>query len=379
MRRAWGEPPWRLPSLPALAPACRAGGTGRPPPAATAEAIIIGAGLTGLAAAYHLARRGLAPLVLEAAAIGDGASRRTGGIVLDGTARGGLEGSTGALDELARLVALERIDCGLQLGGCWELEHRAPGSAKPPLWTDNGVELAVRASVPGGTVDPAALLGGLALAAHRAGARLYEHTAVKKLDLAPKPQLELAGTVIRPRLVIVALNAWMASMLPGVRPVTSAFTFACATEPLAPAVLETVGLAAGTPFYTIDLPYLWGRPLADGRVVFGSGLIFLAPDQLERFDIAQEEPQALLARLESRVRKLHPALENIGFSARWAGPVAIPENFTPIIGRMRQAPQVLVAGGYAGHGVALSVRAGRLLAEAALDARPLPVWSEPQP
>ena len=34
----------------------------------------------------------------------------------------------------------------------------------------------------------------------------------------------------------------------------------------------------------------------------------------------------------------------------------------------------MVSGGYAGHGVALSVRAGELLALAIADNRPLPKW-----
>src|SRR5258707_499733 len=75
-------------------------------------------------------------IVLEASALGAGASGRTGGIVLEGTAAGPLDGVEHCLDALAGVVAEARIDCDLTLPGCWELVHRdAPGALRP-FWRD---------------------------------------------------------------------------------------------------------------------------------------------------------------------------------------------------------------------------------------------------
>jgi len=30
---------------------------------------------------------------------------------------------------------------------------------------------------------------------------------------------------------------------------------------------------SGRPFYTVDVPYLWGRLLKNGGMIFGSGLL----------------------------------------------------------------------------------------------------------
>src|SRR5215475_2090946 len=46
-----------------------------------ADVAIIGAGYTGLSAAYHIAKSGLTPVVLEANHVGWGASGRNGGVV----------------------------------------------------------------------------------------------------------------------------------------------------------------------------------------------------------------------------------------------------------------------------------------------------------
>ncbi|MDQ3149762.1 MAG: FAD-binding oxidoreductase, partial [Chloroflexota bacterium] len=51
---------------------------------AAAEVIVIGAGMLGASAAYHLARAGMRPLVIEANAPASGASGRNAGMALAG-------------------------------------------------------------------------------------------------------------------------------------------------------------------------------------------------------------------------------------------------------------------------------------------------------
>ena len=72
--RPWGQPLW---------PMNERGGAAQPIPR-TIDVAIVGGGLTGMSAAFHLARAGLRVVVLEAACVGEGASGRTGGIVLEG-------------------------------------------------------------------------------------------------------------------------------------------------------------------------------------------------------------------------------------------------------------------------------------------------------
>ena len=109
-------------------------------------------------------------------------------------------------------------------------------------------------------------------------------------------------------------------------------------------------------------------------VIFGSGLVFGSPSDLENADVREGESGAVLDRLQRRVRSLHPRLANVQFSAAWGGPIAFRENAIPILGALPQNPRVMVSGAYAGHGVALSVRAGELIALAITENHPLPKW-----
>jgi glycine/D-amino acid oxidase-like deaminating enzyme len=212
-------------------------------------------------------------------------------------------------------------------------------------------------------------------AAIGAGASIYENTRVGRLDISGnRLVLEVGGRKICASHVILAINAWTATLLVDCPRIHSTLTYACATEPLNEQTLKALGLRARVPFYTVDTPYLWGRVSAAGNVVFGAGLSYAGPEVLERASIEAHDSRAILNRLERRVRRLHSELANVRIVARWAGPIAFVEGAVPLLGRAREHDGVLVAGAYAGHGVALSACAGELLARAILDNAPLPEW-----
>jgi len=364
-RYQWGEPPWPEAELPLASNGS---------PSHTPDVAVIGGGFTGTSTALHLARRGIRAVLYEAGLIADGASGRTGGLVLEGTAAGPLEGVTACVAGLERIVAEEGIDCDLHLPGCWEIEHHQTNPEKMLPWNDAGRPVCIARNVAGGVVQPAALTLGLAHAAMRAGAMIREHARVTKITFEPQLTLEVGSERITPGHIVIATNAWINATLPETPPLSSCLTFACATEPLAPRVIEAIGLGDGVPFYTSDMPYLWGRTIADGRVIFGAGLVFGTPNDLESTDVAEGESHAVLERMQRRVRGLHLQLAEVKFSAAWGGPIAFTNGAVPILGRHPRNPRVMVSGGYAGHGVALSVRAGELLALAIAEDRALPKW-----
>ncbi len=368
----WGRPPWQIDFRP----------RSRSLPRATDYAIV-GGGFTGLAAAAWL--RHLAPKktvsILEARRIGAGSSGRTGGIALGETAAGDLPGLGDVLGGLPEILGALRVDCEFEAGGVYELTHR-PGakrrSAKgaPIFWADAG-GLRVAEEVPGGSVNPGKLVSGLGRAAQRLGAIIFENAPVEKIEYGELVELVVNGRVIRAAQVLVATNAMSLELSGLAERAEPKFTLAVATRPLTTGQLEALGLGMRRPFYTVDLPYLWGRVLATNSVIFGSGLVHLKDwRELEEISMGEGEAGELARRLKGRVRRLHPVLGEVEFSHTWGGPMLIGEGWRPVFARHPRTGNVLVLGAYSGHGVALSVYLGRWAAEVMAVGRELPRWNE---
>lgn len=402
----WGKTPWKIQFR---------GARKRVPE--RAEFVVIGGGFTGLSAAARLKR--MAPkssvLLLEAGRLGDGASGRTGGMVLAQSAAGDLPGLGDVLKGYQQILRELGVKADLQMPGVWEVaRHRRSmeGKAVRPLknspidWRDSGTVRAV-GKVPGGTVNPGKVVEGLARAAARAGARIVEEARVVRIDFGGPVRLVVncrmkhrrREVIVEAGRVLIATNAGSLGLGGGIFAAKALaepkLTFAIATAPLTAKQFAAVGMASGRPFYTVDLPYLWGRRMKNGAMIFGSGLVPgwgepLPRDSqrhanrkraeqavwsgLESFDVRRGDPRKRLRALEERVRGLHPALKHIRVTHRWGGPILITKEFLPTFRAHPKNKHVVMLGGYSGHGVAQSVYLGRWAAEYLLGRRELPGW-----
>jgi glycine/D-amino acid oxidase-like deaminating enzyme len=372
-RDRWGVPPWSIEF--------------HPPEIALPDVVdvaVVGAGFTGLAAAAWL--RYLSPetsvAVFESFRIGAGASGRTGGMALAETAAGDLPGLGDVVASLTNRLQKLGVDCDLLLPGAWEIARgaatersaSAPRARSPIAWNDSGT-LGVVNEVPGGTLDPGKLVSGLGRAAHRLGAAIFENQPVREIAWRPEPVLQLPGGRVRAKKVLLAANALSLDLSALGDRAQPRLTLAASTAPLRDNQVAAAGLAERKPFYTVDLPYLWGRLCPDNSIVWGAGLVS-PPDSfdLTRIDIASDEPSRMFASLERRVRGLHPAFSSVEFTHRWGGPISFREGWRPVFARHPQSPLGIVLGAYAGHGVALSVHLGAWAAETLLGRRALPEW-----
>src|ERR1700687_1526061 len=224
------------------------------------DVAIIGGGYCGLSAARTLAKRGVKVAVLEAETFGWGASSRDGGRLLTGMKRpvptlikryGGeavrkmYAASLATIDCVEQIVREENIDCSFSR--CVHLEvackqahfdgyeesaalverefnHELRIIPKNELRGEIGSDIYF-----GGMVDetsaglnPARYVAGLAHAAQRAGACLYDHTRVTSIELernnnAHKFCVHTSKGAITAREVILASGAYTTDATPALR------------------------------------------------------------------------------------------------------------------------------------------------------------------
>jgi glycine/D-amino acid oxidase-like deaminating enzyme len=310
------------------------------------------------------------------------------------------------------------VDAELELPGVWEIarhEKSMEGTKVHPLknspidWDDSGRVCAV-GKVPGGTVNPGKVVSGLAQAAVKAGARIVEEAEVVKMEFSAPVRLHVERKVkggvekkvVNAERVLLATNAGSRELAGNIYSSRDSsaprLTFAIATAPLTKKQIAALGMESGRPFYSVDFPYLWGRMLKNGGMIFGSGLVptfgkWLREDAaraksakagvrklwggLERFDVRRGEPAARLRSLEKRVRLLHPSLKQVRITHRWGGPILTTKDFMPTFRRHPESKNVVVLGGFSGHGVALSVYLGHKAAQHFVGKYPLPGWRTP--
>lgn len=391
----WGKTPWKVEFR----------GKARRLPGHV-DVAIIGGGFTGLTAAAYVKRADAKQLVLllEAAWLGNGASGRTGGMVLAQSAAGNLRGLGDVLAGYKTILHELHINADLNLRGAWEIARGMqsmegkkirPVRSSPIDWNDSGRVRIVK-KVPGGSVDPGKVVTGLARAAKKAGVHIAENSKVTRIEPSNPIRIQIAARGNRTKIitasrVLLATNAGGLQLAREIFPQASApepkLTFALAIAPLTKKQIDALGMASGRPFYTVDLPYLWGRMMKNSGMIFGSGLVPAFGESLARGDGKKlwhglEKESVLrgaslerLNALERRVRALHPALQNARITHRWGGPILLTKSFVPVFRAHPKNKNLIFLGAYSGHGVAQSVYLGRRAAEVLLGKRGLPKWA----
>jgi len=353
-----------------------------------ADVCIIGAGYTGLSAARHLAQKGLDVVVLDAHRAGFGASGRNGGQVCSGydSNQTALTRKLGAakarlLWDLAeeakadlRAICADHIPnarytAGL-LHGTYTGREAAQDQAEVDLLTQEyGYEHArlcgpdeMRALVKSphyhsglldmgaGHIHPLRYALGLARLAEDTGARIFERTEVHRIDKGNPAVVATGKGRVKARFVILAGNGYLPNLerkvAARVMPLNS---FIGATEPLGARADEILGQDIAVHDSKWVANYF--RLSEDRRLLFGG-----RPNYTLGF------PEGIAALMQKRIPKIFPQLEGVKIDYAWGGTLGVTIPRMPAA--IRVAPNILSAGGYSGHGVALSGLAGKLMAEA---------------
>ncbi|HZM82745.1 MAG TPA: FAD-dependent oxidoreductase [Candidatus Limnocylindrales bacterium] len=362
---------------------------GEPP--GEADVAVVGAGLLGVCCAYWLARLGAKVVVLEQQAVASGATGRNSGLVVPTTAepydqavgrlgapvaaavrRLAIEGSR----LLEQIVAEEQLSCRYRPGGFVQLalddQDAAQCRAEIEVTGEHGFEAAwldrdavqsclgtrLRDTIagamllPGAMTNSVALVDGIVTAARRHGARIY--TGVRVSAVRPHGRHALVDTThgtIRARVVVTAINAWLADLVPAwqtvVRPVQGQLI---ATSPMPQ--MFPCGMAAQL---TAHGEY-W-QQLPDGTILLG-GCRSVAPPPAD--PLAQRAQPAVHQALQQVLPTLFPDLGRVSVQRGWAGAMAFTPDWIPVVDKV--AESVWAIGGFCGHGMPFGASISRILA-----------------
>ncbi len=349
-----------------------------------ADLVIVGAGYTGLSTALHAAQKGLSVIVIDAHRAGFGASGRNGGQVGTGWNKDQQWLAARLGDDKARLLWDMTVDAKA-LTRDLVARHAPEARFMPGVlhgeWTSAGAEAARRYGdwlrqaygydtefldrdaaraicqtdvYQGGLLDwdaghlhPLRYALGLARAAEAAGATIFERTEATGLSHGC---VETPHGKLRADHIVLAGNGYLSDIEPQVSsrvmPINS---FIAATEPLSDLADQvlTKDIAVADDKFVVN----YFRLSEDKRLLFGGR---------ENYGIGF--PQDIDTALRARMERLFPQLKGVRIDYSWGGTLGITMTRLPMVRRIGET--TLAAGGFSGHGVALTTFVGKVMAEA---------------
>ncbi len=366
------------------------------------ELLVVGAGISGASTAYWLAERGERVAVVDAGAIAHGASGKSGGMLLLGTADPysrvvDLFGRARAAEiweftRENRALLSERVLGTGEHDGALRLVRTGTASASiseheqrelersHALLREDGfpMELLDRAAIgealrtaaffgglrdrSGMTVDPARLTERVLALASERGARLFPHHEVFRMeDDDDGVTVWTSRARFRAQMVVLCTNAYSPLVHPHfegrVYPTRGQML---ATEPL-PRRIVPWGVYA-------DFGYEYFWQLRSGELVAGGWRQHHADAEKGYSD---ETTAGVQEGLWSFLTSVFPELAAARVTHRWGGVMGFSGDGLPFAGELPGRPRIKYLAGHTGHGLGFSFLAARALAEMVLDARPI--------
>jgi glycine/D-amino acid oxidase-like deaminating enzyme len=362
------------------------------------DAVIIGAGFTGLSAALHLRRAGLSTIVVEAAEPGWGASGRNNGQVIPTLsrvdpdaiiARHRVAGErfVGLIRDSAQslfdVIGEEQIDAEAEQTG-WVQPVHSPGrmalaERRVAQWTRAGAKVALldRPAMAkkigsaawhggwwapsGGHINPLALARGLARAVVERGgvihgrspALAYSRAGTRWVVTTTEGRVDARALVLATNATTDIASARLAPVL--VREMVPVLSWQMATQPLPEDIRRQV-LPERSALSDTHAELRFARYDARHRLVTGGALFG---------NNVGERLKPIVAR---RLVEMFPALAGvpggINFDYVWSGPIGMTTDYLPRVHRL--GPDGYAWVGCNGRGVGLAMSIGREFARGIL-------------
>jgi sarcosine oxidase, subunit beta len=353
----------------------------------SADVVVIGGGVVGASAAFHLAEAGADVVLLERDELASGSTRRAAGgvraqfsdalniqiaqrsleLFRDFGRRPGWEID---LHQVGYLFVLSREEDVAEFERSVTLQHGhgvpsriiGPDDARDlcPL-IETGDVLAAAFSPEDGTATPEAVVHGYAYGARAHGARIETHCEATGIEVADGAITAVVSEreTIATDTVICAAGAWSrgCAALAGVDlPVTPVRRQILFTEPMD-------GLPRELPM-TIDFAtsFYFHRE--------GPGLLMGMSDQAETPGFKLETSDDWVPQLLAAAERRAPRIAATGIRGGWAGLYEMTPDHNAVIGEAGHVSRFLYATGFSGHGFLQGPAVGEILRDLVLRREP---------
>lgn len=352
-----------------------------------ADVVVIGGGVIGLSAAFHLAEAGRSVVVLERDALGAGStSRAAGGVRTAFSDEVNVRLAQRSLAAYERFAADHQQEIDLHRSGYLFLlsdDHQVADFAhasalQRSLGIDSRMIGVDQAAALSPLVDPTGLVGamwspddghcspesvvaGYASSARRLDAHVevgYAATGIEVRDERVVAVVTERGTITTDA-VVCAAGAWSRAVGEWVGidlPVTPLRRHVALSGPVA-------DLDPATPF-TID----FATSLYFHRE--GPGLLLGMPDAEDVWTDSARRDESWLLHLAEALGERVPALGDVGLRIAWAGPYEVTPDHNALIGSAGPAGFVY-ATGFSGHGFLMGPAVGEVVRDLVLGADPV--------
>jgi sarcosine oxidase subunit beta len=362
------------------------GGSAKPPLSGYADVVVVGGGVMGASAAFHLAEAGVGVVLVERGELSGGSTSRAAGgvranfsdelnimlgkrsleLFADFEQRPGQVidlHRSGYLFVLTRPEDVELFTASVALQNSLGVESRMidveEACRLSPLLDPEGV-LAAAWSPHDGHCTPESVVLGYATGARRLGATVRTGVEVTGIDSSGGEitAVQTSDGTIATGCVIDCAGAWSPQIAAYVGvdlPVTPYKRELLITEPLAEPFDTAFTIDYATSLY-------WHRE--------GPGILtgFSRKDVEPGFDTARDADFA--ERLAELAEQRAPGLLELGVRSGWAGLYEVTPDHNALLGESRQVSRFLYATGFSGHGFLQGPAVGEILRDLYLGVDP---------
>lgn len=365
------------------------------------DVAVIGAGYTGLSAAYHMKR--LRPdevvVVLEAKCAGHGASGRNGGMCLNQasidymsmvhpeTHKLTYDATAQSIKEISELMKARGFGSFIRSSGSLLVNLNDKGIKKSrdyvgkassigvpvEFWDRRRVAKEIGTEVyAGGLYDPSAaevepmkMVQALKKTAESIGVLVYESSPVLRVDEGKPLLLLVKGAdgehhTVTAGTVVLGTDGYSSKLGFFKNKIVVSHTEMAATEVLEKNTISELGWASRLPFHD-DHIYLYHLGTTeDNRITIGAGNAeyFFNDSLIYRKDLDKRRKA-----LQRELVRIYPALKGVEFEFVWSGVMTFSLDMAQSVGVMGKNRNIYYGIGYAGHGVSLAFLFGKVIAD----------------